>query len=122
MRQAFKEADLTHRFRWVSSGSEAIRYLRGVRVYADRRTYPLPTMIVVNLNPNSTDGIELIEWLRSQPRFDGMDVIINSSATDPGEMRRVRALGISDFVAPNHGFDGMVNALREKDALLACAA
>jgi CheY-like chemotaxis protein len=58
------------------NSQEAILYLRGVGVYANRVRFPLPSVIVLDSqNPDSVD-LEVLGWIRERPRFCDLPVII----------------------------------------------
>ena len=44
-------------------GEEAIRYLSGSGVYADRNKYPFPDVVVMDLALPKLDGLGVLEWL-----------------------------------------------------------
>lgn len=52
-------------------------------MYADRRRYPLPRVIITDLRMDNESGIELVEWVRKQepPLKDTSIVILTGSAT-----------------------------------------
>src|SRR5258708_11767729 len=45
---------------------EAKAYLRGAGMYADRRRYPFPNVVITDLRMGRESGIELVDWVRKQ--------------------------------------------------------
>lgn len=84
------EIALTHfgQIKTLPEGEAAWRYLQaGGDVCA----------VVTDLNMPGMDGFELIEKIRSEPRYDTLPIIVISGSTDPGIPARVIALGASAF-------------------------
>ncbi|HKH32858.1 MAG TPA: response regulator, partial [Beijerinckiaceae bacterium] len=69
-------------------------------------------VIVADLDMPRTNGFQMVEALRSQPRSAALPVIALSSAVTPEAVERARKLGIAEFVAK---FDrsGLIAALSE---------
>ena len=75
-----------------ASGAEALEYLRAPR----RRDV---AALVTDLEMPRMSGFELIERVRSDPRFLHLPIIVISGATDPGAYDRVLRLGASAYFA-----------------------
>ena len=65
------------------SCNEAILYLRGVGIYANRERYPLPQMMVLDTKSDAGSDLELLAWLRSEGGFLKMPVILLISLPAP---------------------------------------
>lgn len=55
---------------------EAILYLRGVGVYADRASFPLPQLVALDCSNPSPCDLEVLGWLRESPEFFTMPVAL----------------------------------------------
>ena len=82
----------------VGDGSEAIDYLRGVDDYADRRRFPLPVLILMDLKMPRMDGFEFLGWLRREPVLKIIPVVVLSSSNLPDDVQRAYDLGANSFV------------------------
>jgi len=69
MERAFNKARLANPLKVVRDGEEAISYLLGEGIYADRAEYPMPFMILLDLKMPRLSGFEVLEWLESQPLY-----------------------------------------------------
>ena len=67
--RAFLTAGLPHRIFHVRTGQEAISYLAGDQNYVDRFKFPLPRLIVLDLNISRNHGLDLLEWLEQQSQM-----------------------------------------------------
>ena len=68
VKRAFKKARIPNPLQVVTDGQEAIHYLRGVGKYADRGTYPLPTLVVMDIKMPRMTGFEVLEWVKGEDR------------------------------------------------------
>src|SRR5580765_2770910 len=65
--RAFKQVYVPHRLMVVHNGEDVVRYLMGQDKYADRKTYPFPMLLLLDLKMPGTDGFEILKWLRDIP-------------------------------------------------------
>ena len=84
----------------VKDGQQAIDYLRGDRPYDDRREYPLPDLLLLDLKMPGLDGFEVLKWVRAQRDEDLalIPVIVMSSSNNAEDVRRAYKLGANLFM------------------------
>jgi CheY-like chemotaxis protein len=95
---AFKRAQITNPVQVVMDGQEAIDYLAGSGKFADRTQFPLPSLVLLDLQLPSKTGLEILEWIRQQPAYRSLIVIVLSSSIHEGDIRRVYELGANAFL------------------------
>ena len=66
--RAFSATGVKNPVRIVSSGAEVIRYLSGENEYADRRAYPFPKIVFLDLKMPPPSGLDVLRW--KQDRTD----------------------------------------------------
>ncbi len=98
MEQAFRDAGLDCPYRVLSDGVEVIEYLEGRSEYADRKRFPLPSHLLLDLKLPRKSGIEILEWVRRHPDFNTLSVIVLSSSKEANDIARARELGIDDYL------------------------
>ncbi|MET0263946.1 MAG: response regulator [Rariglobus sp.] len=98
MRNAFKKLGVHDRFHSVEDGGRAISYLAGEEPYADRTRHPLPTFVLLDLNLPIRSGFEVLEWLRGQPQFQQLPVVIFSSSGRLEDRQRAEKLGATEYL------------------------
>src|SRR6266480_4246211 len=67
MEIAFRKAGFKAPLQVVHNGQEAIAYLAGEGQYSNRDQFPLPAVILLDLNMPMKNGFDVLAWLRSQP-------------------------------------------------------
>ena len=80
LRRAFECAELHLNLAHVPNGREAVDYLAGVRPYSDRLRYPVPELLVTDLNMPLMGGLELLSWLRAQLQLNWLPAVVLSSS------------------------------------------
>jgi CheY-like chemotaxis protein len=100
LRREFRHTPQQMALQSVFDGTEAIRYLEGQAEYADRKTYPLPHIILVDLKMPRLDGFGFLQWLRGEASSNLrlLPVIVMSSSDLPEDLSRARALGANSYM------------------------
>ncbi|HZV34319.1 MAG TPA: response regulator [Verrucomicrobiae bacterium] len=96
-KRAFREAALQNPLRVVKDGEQAMAYLRGAGRYSDRERYPLPKLVLMGFNIPRRNGLEVLEWVRTHPKFKELPVVMLSPSTlcPERDLRKARELGIT---------------------------
>src|SRR5438876_935368 len=76
MRMTFKEAKFNNPLQEVHNGEEAIAYVKGEGPYSDRTKFPLPAVMLLDLNMPKKNGFDVLGWVRTQPAFERITIII----------------------------------------------
>jgi CheY-like chemotaxis protein len=76
----------------VRDGEDAIAYLSGEAKFADRRKFPLPDLMLLDLKMPRKTGFEVLQWLRAQS-FPGLTVVVLSSSPLAEDVGASLALG-----------------------------
>ena len=100
------------RFNTAMDGKEAIDYLEGMDIFADRSRYPLPDVLVLDLKMPGMDGIAFLVWRKDTPVFSTLPVMIFTGLEDKEEIARALALGANHFLAKPHNLQGYVDVVR----------
>lgn len=64
--RAFTNAKVKNPVYVVRSGDEAIAYLQGTGMFANRERFPLPGVVFLDLKMPAPDGFEVLRWKNSQ--------------------------------------------------------
>jgi CheY-like chemotaxis protein len=114
--RALRKANFETDVRRVRDGSEAIEYLAGENHFADRNAYPLPELILLDLKMPSSDGFDVLVWLRNHDKFKNLPAVVLSASDNPSDTQRARALGATAYLFKPAAYDGypkVVQALRD---------
>ncbi len=117
MEFAFQKAGLEASLRMVEHGQAAIDYLSGAGVYGEREKYPLPAVVLLDLNLPEVHGFDVLKWIRAQPVHSGLPVVVFTSSAREEDQHRAELLGASEYaqkpMMPG-GFEEVARKLGEK--------
>src|SRR3954467_14148703 len=82
----------------VHNGVEAIEYLGGAGPFADRRKFPLPFLLLLDLKMPLKSGFDVLSWLRGQPALKRLFVVVLSSSAEPADIDRAYDLGANSYL------------------------
>ena len=117
LRRAFRKAGIANPLRVVKDGQEALNYLSGIGAYADRATYPIPSVMLIDLRLPRLSGFELLGWIRTKPDFNGLTVVVLTASDNPQDVHRAHELGVNTYLVKPGDFDelvGMMKTLRPR--------
>jgi CheY-like chemotaxis protein len=98
IRHVLKKAKVDNPIITVWDGAEAIAYLKGEGIYADRDLSPLPAVLLLDLKMPKRDGFEVLEWVRTQPQFKDLLIVVLSGFNQLESINRAYALGAHSFL------------------------
>ncbi len=81
----------------VSGGLDAIAFLNGNPPYHDRLSYPLPALVLLDINMPHVDGFEVLRWIRHQPYFANLPVAMLTGSRTKTVADTARLLGATSF-------------------------
>jgi CheY-like chemotaxis protein len=96
----------------AGTGREAVDYLSGAGKYSDRSVHPLPTHVLLDLKLPELSGLEVLEWIRSQPAHRALPVIVLSSSREPSDIDRAKALGVDAYEVKPVEFKSLIVTVR----------
>ena len=97
LRHAMRKAGAEHALHVVSDGQEAIDYLRGAGKYANRREFPLPCLVLLDLNLPCMSGLEVLRWIRQESSLS-LVVLVLSTSADEEEVAAAYRLGANGYL------------------------
>jgi CheY-like chemotaxis protein len=98
LRHAFEGAGITNPLHVVEDGEKAIDYLAGVGCYADRHRFPFPCLILLDLKLPVRMGLDILRWIRQQPKLRTLLVVVLTSSADPRDIDEAYRLGARSFL------------------------
>ncbi len=113
--RAHQLAQSTHTLHCVRDGEEALDYLLGQGPFADRNQFLLPNLLLLDINMPKKSGFEVLRWVRSQPRFQSLPVLMFTSSERPEDLENARELGANDFLLKSFDHDKLVEIIKTLD-------
>jgi CheY-like chemotaxis protein len=98
MERAFEKISVPIPLRSVSDGKLAIAYMAGSEPYSDRQKHPLPTLVLLDLSMPGRHGHQVLQWIRSQPAYARLPVIVLTSSNQESDIYRAYLLGANGYL------------------------
>jgi len=109
---AADKAGVNMRLQIVTSGQEAIEYLEGRGVYADRARHPVPKLVVLDFDTRLNGGFDFLNWRRVSAFYSSLPVLILSEFAYTDTMETNSALGAGHFMAKPLELEGWETVVR----------
>src|SRR5688572_23476016 len=98
MQRALRKSAITDCVHIARSGKEAVEYLKGVGPFSNRQEFPLPQLVLLDLQMPEMHGLKVLEWIRAQPEFRSTVVIVLSSSRLAGDVQLAYKLGSNSYL------------------------
>lgn len=110
--EAMLESRVLNELHFVEDGVQLLNYLHGKDKYFDRACYPMPGLILLDLNMPKMDGREALAKIKADKILRRIPVVILT--TSKAEEDRVKGydLGAASYIAKPVTFDALVELMR----------
>lgn len=95
--RAMRYADLGCATEFVRDGREAIAYLQGDPPYTNRDVFPMPDLMLVDVTMPELNGMQFLNWLRQQPAFQKIPVLMLTNSMRDSDRVEAEKLGANAF-------------------------
>jgi CheY-like chemotaxis protein len=96
--RAFKSVGLVSPLMRATDGRDAIDYLSGKGAYADRVKFPMPSLVLLDIKMPFVTGLEVLRWIRSQPPFASLPVVMFTTSNQECDVRSAYGSGANAFL------------------------
>lgn len=113
IRSAFKKCGFQDLIYVVGNGEEVVRYLKGEGAYADRERFPVPHLLLLDLNMPRMNGFDVLSWIRARQEWMCLPIIVLTTSFYGPEIKRAYDLGANSFITKPPDFSQLVASLKE---------
>ena len=107
MKRALKSAKITNPMQVVEDGRQAVEYLAGEGIFADRLKFPYPEIVFLDLKLPHKSGFEVLAWLRENPYLAETNICVLSSSNLPTDIQKAQALGAKAYLVKPPSADAL---------------
>lgn len=108
LKAAFEENKSLHNICFVEDGEELMHYLNRKGAYSDPSSWPLPGIILLDLNMPKMDGREALRKIKTDERLKCIPVIVLSTSKEEKDVLNSYELGVNSFIIKPITFKGLV--------------
>jgi CheY-like chemotaxis protein len=109
---AMHESRVLNELHFVEDGVQLLSYLRGDDDFSNRTLYPMPGLILLDLNMPKMDGREALAEIKSDPRLRRIPVVILTTSKAEEDMVKGYDLGAASYITKPVTFDALVELMR----------
>ncbi|MEW6156967.1 MAG: response regulator [Verrucomicrobiota bacterium] len=111
IRLAFRKVGIIDTIQLVKDGTEAMRYINGEGNYSDRKRFPRPTLVLLDLKMPQTSGFEVLSAIRHLPEYANLVVVVMSGSKNDADIRRAYSLGANLYLVKPSRFSDLVRMM-----------
>lgn len=111
LRQAFAKARLLNPLHVVSDGEQVMNYLKGLGPYADRKNYPFPGLLLLDMRMPKMDGMQTLAAIRKDPELKRLIVICLSGSANERDVNQAFDLRANSYLVKPDNTDSMTDIL-----------
>lgn len=109
---ALRKASLACELQVARNGAEALEYLEGTGRFSDRRTYPWPSLVLLDLKMPLATGFEVLDRVRQREAWRGLVVIVFTASASPADIRAAYRLGANAYVVKPSTLEELIGLVK----------
>jgi CheY-like chemotaxis protein len=98
MQSAWKAAQIANPLPIVTDGEQALAYLQGSGPYSDRRKFPFPIAVFLDLKLPRIDGLDVLAAVRANPALRHLHIDVLSASSRDADVLRANQLGANSYI------------------------
>ncbi len=98
LQYAFRSAHLPNKYHIVNNGAEAITWLSEGLEQSNNPLFRAADLVVLDIQMPYKTGLEVLQWIRSQPAYRDLPVVMMSGLHSPQTVQRALALGAHSYL------------------------
>jgi CheY-like chemotaxis protein len=111
-REAFQECRLGNPLQFVSDGEELMDYLNRRGQYADVARYPMPGLILLDLNMPRKDGREALREIKADPALRDIPVVVLTTSKAVEDVSNSYCDGANSFITKPVSFAALIEVVQ----------
>lgn len=112
MKLAFRKAGIINPIHVVKDGTEAIEYLKGEGAFTNRKKFPFPALLLLDLKMPRLSGFDVLSWIRQQPGLKRLVVIVLTHSNETPDIDRAHDLGANSYLVKPSNFNSFVDMVK----------
>ena len=110
--EAFAECRLHNPLQFVTDGEELLDYLNRRCRYDDDTAYPMPGLVLLDLNMPRKDGREVLREIKADPRLRSIPVVILTTSKAEEDVVRSYRDGVNSFISKPVTFAALLEVVQ----------
>jgi CheY-like chemotaxis protein len=98
VQRAFEKANIKNPIQSVENGERALAYLEGLGEFWERKKFPLPVLILLDVKMPKMGGLQFLQWLRSRRELRRIPVVVFTVDDRPETIRSAYDCGANSYL------------------------
>lgn len=111
IKEALQESHLLNKLYFVHDGEDLLNYLHHKGRFADGSKYPLPGLILLDLNMPKKDGREALTEIKGDVRLRSIPIVVLTTSQAEEDVYRTYNLGVNSFITKPVIFNALVQVM-----------
>ena len=103
--RAFDRAKLKNNIYIVRDGQEALDFIYHQQQYQDKKKYPRPDLILLDIALPKMDGFDVLKRLKGDQEFNAIPVVILTSSQNDQDVAKGFGFGASSYIQKPVSFE-----------------
>lgn len=113
--EALEENRLNTRMYVVEDGEDLLDYLNRRGKYQDSEKWPMPNLILLDLNMPRKDGREALREIKADPKLRHIPIVALTTSQADDDITRTYDSGISGYITKPPSFTGLRDVMKAVD-------
>ena len=109
---AVRRASVDFLVQHVTDGEQAMAYLTGRGIYANRNLYPLPALVLLDLKMPRATGFDVLCWIRNHPEIGNLPIVVFSGSELQDDIQQAYSGGADSYLVKPIGFGALVDLVK----------
>ena len=96
---ALREAGLNNPVQWIKDGNKLLNYLQ-----QNQSLGQMPLVIVIDWNMPGTNPIKVLKWIRSQPEYLNVLIVVLTGSENPAQKKLAYDAGANWHIVKSSAF------------------
>jgi two-component system response regulator len=110
--RAFKKSNMANPVQRCEDGEDALDYLFQRNRYSSAENSPLPDLILLDLNLPGTDGREVLEEIKKDPKLKSIPVIVLTTSSHEKDIEVCYRSGANSYIQKPVDLQGFFAAIQ----------
>jgi len=112
IKDALAESRLANTIQFVEDGEQLLDYLHNKNIYQDKTKYPVPGIILLDLNMPKMDGREALKEIKKDARLRMIPIVVLTTSQAEEDVLRTYDLGVNSFITKPVTFASLVDIMK----------
>src|SRR5664279_106253 len=109
--KALKKSRLINCLFSVNDGEELMMFLRNTGKYKNKKKFPKPGIILLDLNMPKKDGREALKDIKSDPKLRQIPVIVLTTSKAEEDIFKTYDLGVNSFITKPISLEKLIEVI-----------